>query len=444
MANPAKANMTRMLPARLAVLGLAALTLGAPSSAAAQGIRDKVRDLFSFGSCGEPLCLPGLVQEGNVHGRHYIPAAEASGQLVLDFLTTAIGNALTNVPISATTSGVTFTFVGGLPQKSTTSAGPVFAERSQTLGRGRTLVGGNVSMLRFRTLRGVPLNGLSFTAIHENTQIPNEIGNPVFENDLLQVSTSLQLNTLVSSFFLTYGLTDRIDVGVAVPVVSTSLEGRSKGEIIPFGSTPAHYFGGTAQNPQLSAVSVTSASATGIGDVAARFKVNLGPQSGGLGFAILGDVRLPTGSEENLLGSGQVSSRVFAVLSGSRGGFSPHFNFGSVTRAGENQNNSMMATVGFDNLLTSKVTLAVDFLSEWQMGDSNLELPAPVTFTQPFRRTVSLTNIPDIKDNLFNGSVGAKYTANNGFTLVANVLAPLNRGGLRAWSMLTLGAERSF
>lgn len=437
--------MTRSLDSiapRAALIAACALAL--PAVAGAQGLRDRVRDLFSFGDCGEPLCLPGLVQQGNVHGRHYIPAAEASGQLVLDFLTTAIGNALTNLPTSATTSGVTFSFVGGLPQKSTVSAGPVFAERAQTMGRGRLLVGGNLSLLKFRTLRGVPLNGLEFTAIHENSTVPNELGNPALENDLLKVTASLQLNTVVSSLFMTYGLTDRIDIGVALPVVSTTLEGRSRGEIIPFGANPAHYFGGTEQNPDLSAVSATSASATGIGDVSARLKVNLGPSTGSFGLAVLGDIRLPTGSEDDLLGSGEVTSRIYAVLSGRAGNFSPHFNFGTAVRSGEVQNNSMLVTAGFDHLLSSKFTLAVDFLTEWQMGNSNLELPEPVTFTQPFRRSVSLTNIPDIKDNLFNGSVGAKYTAANGFTVVANALAPLNRGGLRPWSVLTLGIERTF
>ncbi|MGQ0647142.1 MAG: hypothetical protein ACT4P7_06195 [Gemmatimonadaceae bacterium] len=423
---------------------LVAVALLVPSVAAAQGLRERVRELFSFGDCGEPLCLPSLVLQNNVHGRHYIPAAEASGALVLDFLTQAIGNALTNVPISATSSGVTFSFVGGAPQKSTVSSGPIFAERAQTLGSGRMLLGANVSSLRFRSLRGVPLNGLQFTALHENSQVPNEIGNPVFENDLLDVTMALQLNTIVTSAFFTYGITDRIDVGVAVPFVVTNLEGRSRAEITPFGGTAVHFFGGTAQNPELSAIATTSGSAAGIGDVAARVKVNLGPTSGAVGFAVLGDIRLPTGSEEELLGTGEVSSRAYAVLSGKMGNFSPHLNFGTAIRTGVNQNNAMLATGGFDHLLSPSFTLAFDVITEWQMGDANLKLPQPVTFTQPYRRTVSLTNIPDVKDNLFSGSIGIKYAAKNGLTTVVNGLAPLNRGGLRPWSILTFGLERSF
>ena len=52
--------------------------LSLPVAASAQGLREKVRDLFRFGDCGEPLCLPSLVAAGNVHGNHYVPSA-ASG-----------------------------------------------------------------------------------------------------------------------------------------------------------------------------------------------------------------------------------------------------------------------------------------------------------------------------------------------------------------------------
>jgi len=42
-----------------------------------------------------------------------------------------------NVPIATTSGGVTFRFEGGIPVKSSLSLGPIFAERAQTLGRGR-------------------------------------------------------------------------------------------------------------------------------------------------------------------------------------------------------------------------------------------------------------------------------------------------------------------
>jgi hypothetical protein len=346
--------------------------------------------------------------------------------------------------MSATTSGATFSFVGGAPVKTTLSAGPVFAERAQTLGQGRTLMGVNVSAIKFRTVRGIPLNGLQFNITHENGQSPNEFGNPIFENDLLTVKAAIELDTYYSNFFATYGLTDRLDVGLAIPLVATSLRGRSVGEIVPFTGTPVHYFGGTAQNPQLTAVASTEGTAVGLGDIAARLKLNLAPTGASGGSAVLAEVRLPTGSEEDLLGSGDLSARVYGVVSGRYGNFSPHVNFGGVWRQSEVQNNSMLVTAGFDQLITSSATFALDLITEWQMGGSLLELPQPVTFTQPFRRTVEPTNIPDTKDNLFNLSAGGKYTTAGGMNLVLNALVPLNRGGLRPWSIITAGLEFTF
>ena len=423
---------------------LATTLLGAPSIAHAQGLRDKVLDLFRFGDCGEPLCLPSLVQQGSIHGNHYVPSAVASGGLVLNFLTTAIGTSLSNLPNAATTSGATFSFVGGAPVKTTLSAGPIFAERAQTLGRGRMLFGANISAVKFNSIRGVPLNDVVFNIIHENGAVPNEIGNPAFENDILTVRSNIELNSYITSLFFTYGVSDRLDFGIALPLVRTTLEGRSVGEVLPFGPNAVHYFGGTALNPQLTAVASTSGAASGIGDVAARMKLNLVPTGASGGLAILGEVRLPTGKEEDLLGSGDLSVRAFGVVSGRYGNFSPHTNFGGVMRQGTRQNNSVLVTAGFDQLVTSRATFAFDVISEWQMGKNLIQLPQPVTFTQPYRRTVSPTNIPNIKDNLFNVAVGGKYSTAGGVNLVFNALVPLNRAGLRPSSILTAGLEKTF
>src|SRR5262249_12261307 len=157
-------------------------------AASAQGLRQKLElGLFSFGSCGEPLCLPALVTANNVHGKHFIPSAEAGNAAIISFLGSAIGSNVSNIPISATTSGVTYSFSGGAPVRTNVSAGPIFAERAQTLGRGRILVGANASSIRFNTLRGIPLNSLDFNFTHQDTD-PAGLGNPAFENEFITVS----------------------------------------------------------------------------------------------------------------------------------------------------------------------------------------------------------------------------------------------------------------
>jgi hypothetical protein len=155
-------------------------------------------------------------------------------------------------------------------------------------------------------------------------------------------------------------------------------------------------------------------------------------------------VRLATGSEDDFLGAGATTTRVLAILSGRYGNFAPHVNAGAAIRGGEEQTNAMLATVGFDQLMSSWATLAVDAISEWQMGDSKLELPQPVRFTAPFTRTIFPSNIPDRRDDILNASIGTKLSSQRGFTVLLNALVPLNRGGLRSSTLWTAGLEYGF
>src|SRR5690349_19090586 len=121
---------------RRALSSLVALTLlDVARPAAAQSLRQDIQNLFKFGTCAQPLCL-SLNGPSNIHGNHYLGSTvEANGDLIA-FLDGAVGQTLGSIPISATTSGATFRFVNGAPVSTATSAGPIFAERAQTLGRG--------------------------------------------------------------------------------------------------------------------------------------------------------------------------------------------------------------------------------------------------------------------------------------------------------------------
>jgi hypothetical protein len=79
-----------------------------------------------------------------------------------------------------------------------------------------------------------------------------------------------------------------------------------------------------------------------------------------------------------------------------------------------------------------------------QVGANKFALPTTVTYDAPFRRTVEPTSIPEMRDNLIDGSFGLKFKAIGELTGVANAIIPLNRGGLRPNLMWTFGAEYSF
>ena len=158
----------------------------------------------------------------------------------------------------------------------------------------------------------------------------------------------------------------------------------------------------------------------------------------------MGEARFATADADQLLGAGTFSSRGLAIVSARFGTFSPHLNTGFAFRRGQLQNNAVLGTFGFDDLIADYVTLAADLVSEMQVGHSKLQLPQPVHYDYPFSRTIDPTSIPDIADNIVNGSLGFKFVLPQGFTLVTNALVPLNRGGLRANSTVTLGVEFAF
>ncbi|MGH7562171.1 MAG: transporter [Gemmatimonadales bacterium] len=411
--------------------------------AAAQHLRDRLRELFTFGSCGRPLCLDGSVSAANGHGDHFLPDLIASNSAVIGFLTDAIGINAANTPISATGGGITYKFVGGLPVKTSESAGPIFAERAQTLGRGRFVLGANLTGSSFRSLRGTPLDRIIINFTHQDVGTPG-LGDPLLENDVLEVHLALDVSLLVTTLFATYGLSDAIDVGVAVPVVHTSIQGRSEGEVRPFGSTAVHFFTGTSTDPGLRATSATFGSATGIGDLALRVKANLGSVER-LAVALMGDVRFPTGDERDLLGSGHLAIRTLAILSGRFGDFRPHANLGYQLRTGARRADALLATVGFEQPLNPWTTIVVDLITEWESGTGELELPGTVRFQFPFARSVEPTNIPNGKDHRVGGSLGFKFrTSDRGPRVVTNAVVPLRQGGLLPAVMWTGGLEFNF
>jgi hypothetical protein len=439
----------------MSLLVLAAVARPAP----AQGLLDKLSELFIFGPGEDPLFLAGSGDPNNpvslrVHGTHFIPSAVGSNGTIIDFLSTSISTNVAQIPVSATSGGITFRFEGGVPVRTSQSAGPIFGERAQTLGRGRVLAGVNRTGIAFRTLRGVDLSDIHLTFTHENVDFPGcdsiaggdctLMGVPNVENDVIDVNLALDVNLSVTSFYLTYGVLDKLDIGLVLPIVHTSFRGESQAQIVPFGGPPvSHYFGGTPENPVLTASRFEEGSATGLGDVAVRVKVNARDRQP-VAVAFLADARFPTGSEDDLLGSGSFAARGLGILSAQFGQFSPHANVGYLYRGGSMTNDAVLANIGFDNLLAPWATLAADLISELQVGTSRLLVPGTVTYDAPFHRTVQPTDIPNMRDDIVDASLGVKLTMASGLTVIANGEWPLNRGGLRPNVIWTAGLEYNF
>src|SRR2546426_5981779 len=104
---------------------LLALTLVA-TSLDAQGLRDKISDLFIFGAGQDPLFLSGTAsdQATALHADHFVPSAVSDNGTLISFIGTAISQNVANIPVSATSGGAPLPLLGGAPGTASGSPPP--------------------------------------------------------------------------------------------------------------------------------------------------------------------------------------------------------------------------------------------------------------------------------------------------------------------------------
>lgn len=415
-------------------------------------MRDGLNDLFVFAGGDEPLFLAGSAgnEATQIHGMHFIPSESATNGALLDVFEGAISANIANFPLSATVSSQTFVFVGGVPSPTSDSYGPIFTERAQTLGRGRFDVGLNVSSIGFSSIRGTPMDDVRFTFVHQNVDFPGcddlfggdctEFGIPSIEHDVINLNVSLDLNARIYAFAGTFGVTDWLDLSVAVPVVKLDMVGESVASVVPTGGQVLHFFGGTPEAPVITSTSFVDESTSGIGDVAVRGKARF-MESEDLHLAALAEARLPTGRSEDFLGTGEWSGKVLFLASGRFGAFSPHLNAGYLMRSGSNLPDAFQLAAAFDQRLAEWATFSAELLSEFQVGGSTTRFPEPVTLTAPYVQHVDVTNIPNIRDDRVDGVVGFKFRTGPGIVILTSAMVALNEGGMRANVIPTFGLQ---
>lgn len=412
-----------------------ALLLAPAQTAHGQSLASKLEELLLFGDCGGRLCL--LLDPLNNHAEHYTADAAAAGDLVIGFLQGAIGLSLGNLPFASANSGTLLTVQDGNLVQTPVSGGPFYAERAVTLGQGRLFLSANVSGVSLSEVRGIPTDELVFTFTHEDDN--TVFGDRDVENDLINVNMTLDVSVIAASFMAAYGVSDRVDVAVQIPVVRASLDASSQGFVDE--NTPGsgnHRFFDTSG--PVSGVSRVSGSKTGIGDIGVRVKANV-YNTDSFELGLLADARLPTGSEDDFLGSGGSAVRGLGLVSGRIGTFAPHLNAGLARVGGLAPRTSFLSAIGFDMLLGPTTTFAADLLANVELSDSELMIPSPADFDAGRSVMVPRTNLPDQKDHLVDVSLGLKMVAGEGVRIALNSLVPLGDGGMYGDVLWTLGVE---
>jgi hypothetical protein len=392
----------------------------------------------------------GLRLPNNFHQAHF-----ESGFIQQSFTTvnTALGTQIATLPFASPGAGFIYNFnsAAGVFERSSDSFGPVLTERAETIGRHKLYVGFSYQNFSFDKVDGVPLNAFPGVLRHEQ-----ETG-ALYEKDSITTLASIDLKMNQFTAVATFGVTDRLDVSAAIPLVNAHfglVSSATIQRVAPpdpvFGQ--AHYF--DQQNPDTStkAVYAMNNNATGIGDVNLRVKWTAF-RSERTAIALAGDVRLPTGEALNFLGSGGLGIRPFLALSYSTRRLAPHVNIGyqwngrsilagdpNVDRKGKLPD-AFTYAAGFEVAATRHLTFASDLLGQHLFSATRLER---AVYPDALGRNFPETRLRNASYELLSGAVGAKVNLNRTLLLTGNVIFRLNDTGLTARVIPLVGLSWAF
>jgi hypothetical protein len=364
------------------------------------------------------------------------PEAVASALTDLDdalLLTGALSTQLSTFPLGSSAGGFAWTFdpTVGTFTRTSPSFGPTFAERALTVGRHKLNVGINYQRSTYDDFEGLSLrNG--------GVKFYTDFG----EGDIAEDSLSLDVSTNTVGFFANYGVTNRLDVGIAVPITKVDLKASLR------------FVFRDAQGEQSSDFVQTTTGGgrrTGLGDIVVRAKYNLLERAGG-GLGVGLDLRLPTGDEDNLLGIPGTQTKIYGIFSAAVGRVSPHVNIGYTVSNGNDAvtdpttvflepPDEFNYAAGIDIALNPRVTFAADLVGRTLRDIARLEV-SEVGFGPAFQE---FTRKPERENlQLPLTALGIKFNAWGNLLISGNVLFPLTKNGLRDHLTPVLGFDYSF
>ena len=182
-----------------------------------------------------------------------------------------------------------------------------------------------------------------------------------------------------------------------------------------------------------------TADAAGFGDVAVRGKINLVDRRGS-GLAVIEEVRLPTGREEDLLGAGQASFRTVFIASSEAGRVAAHGNFGATVGG---LSNSLDYRGALTMSPVPQLTLVGELLGR-RIAD--LGSLAEERVRHPLLSGVDTIRLISTGESINTTAlvVGTKWNVSDTWLANVNVSIPLSDRGLRSDVLVVFGVDYSF
>jgi len=377
-----------MIRQRAATAAVAA-ALCAPSAAAAQTLGDVLTFLVTNQS----------VPTGSVE-RDRAAALAAS-----ETISRALQANLATLPVASSSGAFVYRLNPelGTVQRPTQTFGPFFLERALTAGRGQASFGATVQQFHFTSLDGHNLRDGSLVTT------ANQFRDETTPFDVDQLT--LNIDASVATLYGTVGVTDRMEVGFAAPMVSLRIDGSRVNRYRGRAFTQA----------------AASGRAIGFADMVLRSKYTLYSDQA-TAFAAAVDVRLPTGRDQDLLGAGSTSVKLAAIGSVEDGPVSAHANAG-MTRGGLANEFSYGVSVAY--AATGKLSLGAEVLGRWIDSSGHL---VTTTAAHPLLAGVDTIRLAGDSSTLrmLTAVPGLKWNLSATWVLAANVSFPLTSGGLTA------------
>jgi hypothetical protein len=212
---------------------------------------------------------------------------------------------LSTLPIASSSGGFVYKLNPslGLVERASDGFGPFFTERLLRNGKGQAAVGFSVQFGDFSSLQGADLESGTF---------PTNAARFTGATTPFSVDTlDLHLSGRTATGFASYGVTDRLAIGAAIPIAHVRFNGTRMRTVSGTSTLQSSHFG----------------SATGLGDITVQARYVLAGESL-RGVSVGGDVRFPTGRSEDLLGSGDMAARVVGIGSWEENQLAVHVNGG--------------------------------------------------------------------------------------------------------------------
>jgi hypothetical protein len=364
---------------------------------------------------------------------------------------TAMVGQLVSVPLPSPSGGFTYQFDSslGVFQRTTTSFGPILADRHETIGARRASIGFAFQRYKYDSIEGLDLDRIPAVFTHDNAFL---LGG---REDVVTTISSIGARVSQATTFITLGVTDRLDVSLAVPMIDVELKVVSEATIHRLGTTNelTHFFRLANGDVGDRRTFTAAGRASGIGDLMVRVKTTLaGGAANGVAAGV--DVHLPTGDEMNLLGSGTAGLQPFVIWSGARGNISPHANAsykwnGSSVLAGNPATGERARfpdhasyAVGADVSVNPRLTVAFDVIGQHLIDAERLR---GAQFQALDGRSV-FPSVAFTRDsfNALSGSIGMKANLVARLLLDVNLLFKIDENGLRDRVTPLVGVEYSF